>query len=77
MADAFVGLMREEGGKGDCVYVAACPIFKRIGRDDISESYKARYCRALFADCARFSTRERGEIPPLDLLPDGSRLKDE
>ena len=57
----------------DCECLAACPFFndRMTGMPAMAEIMKKQYCRGDFANCARFTIREKlgKDKVPSDLFP--------
>jgi len=39
------------------------------------ETWQSRYCRADFTGCARYKLAQSGQLVPLNLMPNGARLR--
>ncbi|MBU1087991.1 MAG: hypothetical protein KKD05_10825 [Candidatus Omnitrophica bacterium] len=62
-----------------CKYLNQCPAFEHFKSVDFDEflALVNKYCLSEKNNsyCKRFKIRKRGNIPPFDLMPDGSIFK--
>ena len=58
-----------------CPKMVKCPVFPEFRNRSALKMMQALYCEADFSRCERFKIASAGELPPRDMLPDGSRLK--
>ena len=74
LAKEFISVMQQYGKK-ECPSQKTCQIFHRIKNDEVSVAYRSQFCRGLHESCARYKMRNQKDRP-IDLLPDGSFLRD-
>jgi len=55
----------------DCPYLETCPIFKNLATKEV---WINQYCKKNPDECARKQIREKGEMVPAGLLPNGKKL---
>jgi hypothetical protein len=60
----------------DCKNLEMCPIFKQFKVQGLANVWIRLYCKGSSqSDCVRKQKKEAGEEVPLNMLPDGSLLK--
>lgn len=57
-----------------CPNIEKCPMYKKFTSDRVKRMYINYYCEGDFERCQRKKIRDRGEVPPDALLPDGVYL---
>jgi hypothetical protein len=60
--------------KEKCPYIDNCPMFSYFTSNFAKAQYKLAFCFDDYFNCVRKIKRDRGEIPPDKLLPDGRWL---
>ncbi|MFH1062463.1 MAG: hypothetical protein V1747_06210 [Candidatus Omnitrophota bacterium] len=62
-----------------CKYLKQCPTFEHFKAENFDAFIEIanKYCLSEKNNnnCKRFKIRKRGDIPPFDLMPDGSMIK--
>lgn len=57
-----------------CPKVHACPLFPLFALKAPLRVWQEHYCERSWERCERYRAGERGEVPPANLLPNGTRL---
>lgn len=52
-----------------------CELFPLFNLEASLKTWQIRYCTADFSECARYQMAQRGERPPITLLPSGKLLR--
>lgn len=59
----------------DCEFLSGCPIFKKYEHEWLPKDWIiGGYCKGRHDKCQRKQMRAKGEIPPINMLPNGSLL---
>ncbi len=58
-----------------CRFVKRCPMFSQFASQATLRIFQIHYCQGEFSQCERYKRASAGVMPPADLLPDGSLLR--
>ena len=70
----FTAMLRQEGEARLCPYAKECPVFERVGEEEIIDAFETQYCRAGYQACERFRLKDKGNVVSSSLLPNGRQL---
>lgn len=57
-----------------CTHIDSCELFPLLEQGGFLKVWQTSYCRGEYEQCARFRASQRGERPPINLLPSGETL---
>lgn len=66
--------MTNQTGVAVCERLAACPFFNSLSLPSVAETLKTLYCKGNYSACARYELGQAGQVVPLDLWPNGTRV---
>ena len=58
-----------------CPHMASCEMYRLMTFAGTLETWKIRYCKADYSQCARYQTASQGRPVPVNLMPNGALLK--
>jgi hypothetical protein len=61
----------------ECPHVRGCEMYGLLKLSGTLKAWQSRYCRAEFAQCARYQASLAGRRVPANLMPNGALLRTE
>lgn len=58
-----------------CPRMSGCPVFPEFRTQAALKTMQALYCEGDYQRCERFKSVSDGVVPPRNLLPDGTTLR--
>jgi len=59
----------------ECPHVSTCPMYSLLTLSGTLKAWQTRYCKADYAECARYKLSIEGKPVPLNLMPSGALLR--
>lgn len=59
----------------DCPHISSCEMYALLKLSGTLKAWQARYCRADYAQCARYRASQDGRRVPANLMPNGVLLR--
>jgi hypothetical protein len=59
----------------DCTHIRNCPMYSLLQLSGTLRTWQSRYCKADYAQCARYKLSIAGKSVPQNLMPNGSLLR--
>lgn len=59
----------------DCPHMGNCPMYALLQLSGTLKTWQSRYCKADYAQCARYKLNVVGRPVPQNLMPNGALLR--